>query len=50
LCSHVPNIWLIDLGWFGLVAKKDGSPNHFSKGAVKEEVWIFSFLLQLIHC
>jgi hypothetical protein len=29
---------LIDLGWFGLVAKKDGSPNHFSKGAVKEEV------------
>jgi hypothetical protein len=30
LLSQVLNIWLIDLGWFRLVAKKDGFPDRFS--------------------
>jgi hypothetical protein len=50
LFSHVPNIWPIDPGWFRLVAKKIILQILLAKGQSRNRCWIFSFLLQLIHC
>jgi hypothetical protein len=45
LRSHVPNMWLIDLGGVKLVAKKIILQIILVKGQSMNKCWIVSFLL-----
>jgi hypothetical protein len=49
LLSQEPSKWLMDLGWFRLVAKKIICQIVLAKGQSRNRCWIFSFLLQLTH-